>query len=311
MSFIRGLITDLRDKRLWPVAAALVVALVAVPVLLSKPAPTVPVAQAAPQNAAVAPAAAVPAVSVQVVPSHSRLPGPARDPFTQRQHGGGAAAATSSTTATTVTGTGKGAGTGSTPASGTPTAPSTAPGTTTTPSSTAPLTYLIFTADLVVDRVGGHPETVNDVERLTPLPSTRNAFLVFLGIKNDRNTAEFLVSSHAKPAGQGKCIPSPSQCQLLALKVGQHEAFLVLSSHGRVYEYTLLLKNIGLKTTTSATVAQRAYASESQAGAAIVSRTRAHSIGLRSIAYSGHTGLLHDRFGNAISSEALTIVRTN
>ena len=39
MTFFRDLISDLLTKRLWPVAVLLVGALIAVPVLVSKPAP--------------------------------------------------------------------------------------------------------------------------------------------------------------------------------------------------------------------------------------------------------------------------------
>ncbi len=40
--FFRGMVGELRQKKLWPVAALLVVALVAVPVLLSKSASPAP-----------------------------------------------------------------------------------------------------------------------------------------------------------------------------------------------------------------------------------------------------------------------------
>ncbi len=67
MSFLNGIITDLREKRLWPVAVVLLVALVAVPVLLSTssaPAPTP--AHAGRDRRGRRPAAtAVPAVSAQ------------------------------------------------------------------------------------------------------------------------------------------------------------------------------------------------------------------------------------------------------
>ena len=42
MSFRRGIVNDLRERRLWPVAAALVLAIVAVPVLLARSAKTAP-----------------------------------------------------------------------------------------------------------------------------------------------------------------------------------------------------------------------------------------------------------------------------
>ena len=48
MSFVRSVWADLVDKRLWPVAVALVVAAVAVPVLLHKPSKAVNISAAPP-----------------------------------------------------------------------------------------------------------------------------------------------------------------------------------------------------------------------------------------------------------------------
>ena len=45
MNTLKGIVTDLRQRRLWPVALALVLALVAIPVLLHKKANSTPVAQ--------------------------------------------------------------------------------------------------------------------------------------------------------------------------------------------------------------------------------------------------------------------------
>jgi hypothetical protein len=45
MNDVRNLISELREKRLWPVAAALIVALIAVPLLLSSSSKPVAVAQ--------------------------------------------------------------------------------------------------------------------------------------------------------------------------------------------------------------------------------------------------------------------------
>ena len=63
MSFLKGILDDLREKRLWPFALALVVALIAVPTLLAKSTKSQPLAQV-PQTAPAAPSGiAVPATT--------------------------------------------------------------------------------------------------------------------------------------------------------------------------------------------------------------------------------------------------------
>src|SRR5690242_12377234 len=87
MSFLRNVLRDLVEKRLWPVAIALVAALVAVPIVLGGSsdagAPAADVA-AAPAGAADQPAAGAEAVSL-ATPAEGPVdrPGKTRDPFVQ------------------------------------------------------------------------------------------------------------------------------------------------------------------------------------------------------------------------------------
>ena len=142
MSFFNSIIKDLREKRLWPVAVVLLAGLVAVPMLLSKPAAKVPVAAAPHGSLAVAalPSKALPVVTVTALTSHERITGRARDPFIQqtrpeqldvnqhdqrrrhrhRRHGTtGPAATTGGTIARTTTGGTGGTTTGGTTTGGT------------------------------------------------------------------------------------------------------------------------------------------------------------------------------------------------
>jgi hypothetical protein len=257
MSFLDTLFSDLREKRLWPVAVVLLVAIVAIPVLLPKKTKAPPAAQVTPLAVPVTQLSAVPAVSVQSTPTVSNLKGPARDPFTQPTLP--SSTTTSSTTSTTAASTSSSGATSTTPTTSTTSTTPTA--TTTTPSSG--VTYLIFSVDLVLSKNGGHPSTLRDITRLTPLPSSSSPFLVYLGVKTDHNTATFLVSSQAKPAGQGKCIPSARQCQFLDLKLGQQEAFLVVASSGHVDQYVVKLTAIRLKTTTASGATTLLHSGES------------------------------------------------
>src|SRR4051794_33495461 len=88
MPFLRNILKDLVDKRLWPVALLLVGALVAVPVVLGRSGgdtaapPPAPIADAAPGSAAAGSSVNRAAVSLDTEPSDRRhLDGKVRDPF--------------------------------------------------------------------------------------------------------------------------------------------------------------------------------------------------------------------------------------
>src|ERR1700749_3936688 len=82
MNTVKGIVTDLRQRRLWPVALALVVALVAIPVLLHKSASSTPVAQLPATGAPTSLSTGGPAVTAAATPNQTHLKAKARDPFT-------------------------------------------------------------------------------------------------------------------------------------------------------------------------------------------------------------------------------------
>src|SRR5581483_500947 len=74
MSFLTNMIKELRERKLWPIAIVLVVALVAVPVLLSKKAPTNLVTQPS-GGLPYSTGTALPAITVETKQSSSKLAG--------------------------------------------------------------------------------------------------------------------------------------------------------------------------------------------------------------------------------------------
>ena len=233
MTILRDTFTDLRDKRLWPIAAALLVALVAIPVLLTTssstpsapPAPVGPLAQAGPT---------LPAVSVSnVTPSHVKLTGKSRDPFTQRH----VRPTTTTTTAGTTTSSpqSKGGGTGAkttSPATTTTPATSTTPTTpaASIPTAKAPAGPPALTASqsynvaFSMTNTSGGLDTVNSLERLSVLPSKRIPLLVELGVLRGGHRVLFALQPHAVVHGPGRCTPGPIDCQVLSLAQGQVES---------------------------------------------------------------------------------------
>jgi hypothetical protein len=223
-----GVWQDLREKRMWPVAAGLLVALIAVPFVLVKPAKEVP-----PQaNAA---DAAASAKRLQPIDAAKALLQPAdesvsngsaleaflsKDPFKPikdlRKAAGVAPA--------TITSSGS---SGSTASGGSPAGTPSSGGTTTQGGSgggtsqgrgspTKTVTTYTYTIDL---RFGpsGHEKAYKDVKQLTVLPDERTPLLVFLGVTTDRKKAVFLVDSKFDTSGEGRCKPSTNECTFLYL----------------------------------------------------------------------------------------------
>jgi hypothetical protein len=295
MSIVKALITDLRERRLWPIAVAMVVALAAVPVLLSRKAHPAPVAQAPAGGAVASQAASLPVVSVQSTPSHGRLIGAPQDPFPQPTQTSvpNASSGSTHTVPPTSGGAGGGSGAGGSGASQSSSTPSEAQPTTT--ATTAPpvrITWFHWAVNLAFGKAGKRLRAYDDAKRFTTLPSPRNPLVVFLGLMSDAKTAVFLVSSTASPAGPGRCTPSLRNCEFLKLKAGQQEALLTVNANGSVTEYALEVTAVHLVQNSQPTAAPLAPARTSNAGRKIVARAARASSLLRQLSYSPRTGLL-------------------
>jgi len=302
MSAVQNLISELREKRLWPVAAVLIAALVAVPLFLSSSSKPAPVVQT-PDVSGPASVPAIPAVSVTTTPSTARLTGRERDPFTQQVKPKAASSGSSSSAAPS---TSSGSGSSSSSAGGTTASnpnnvappfnsvnPKLGSTTTTTTTSTKPKpkTYSYAAIDVVYDTVGDVPVTHENLIRLAALPAADHPLAVYEGIEND-NTAVFLLSRIVVPVrGRGKCLPSRANCVFMTLQSGQAELFKVPRSTGPD-EFTLTLTAIKTLTTTSAAKAEQALARESKTGRRIVAAAARTSATLRSFSYSVKTGTL-------------------
>lgn len=262
MNTLKDIWADLVDKRLWPVALVLVGALVAVPLLLSKPAPDT-VAAPAPQASASAnapvppvPGGGAPVSDVSGTTYAGPVNGSAKDPFLPRTPAGGGgdltlgpsmsgAVGTIASAGSGSSGTGSSSGSGSSgsgstgsgssgsgssgsgsPGSGTATAPGQIPGV--RPDVVASLQFGLL---------GGQPRA-RRVAELTPLPSPTSPAVVYLG-QTLRGESAFLVSAEVTPRGQGRCTPSRRVCSTLYLKPGQVEYLTAQTTAGRQIRYRL------------------------------------------------------------------------
>jgi hypothetical protein len=320
MSFLRNVLHDLVEKKLWPVAVLLVVALVAVPIVLG----------GSSQDAgAGADVAAVPTTGPNGLANHRDVArgqvvsleeqaagnveraGKVRDPFVQHHQpkavktvadavktaktladalSGGASSGASSGSGSSSSGSG-----GSAPSAGatTPgTAGATTPDTTKKPDSSTVDTYRVKL------RFGeaGAAKTYDNVARLTPLPSSDNPFFVYLGLKDDQKTAVFLVDADAVPSGDGTCQPSETECEQVELKAGDTEFFELQSGTAGVVQYQLDMVSISKAKASTRAVAAKAHARESKSGREYLRTVVAQDpTALDAWGYSSRLGLLVEK----------------
>ncbi|HEV7750462.1 MAG TPA: hypothetical protein VGO71_02925 [Baekduia sp.] len=323
MSFLKNVLHDLVEKRLWPVAIALVVALIAVPIVLggSSDAGTagpdvasLPTTTNGLANHRDVARADVVSLEEQAAGGVRRA-GKVRNPFVQHHQPKavdqtvidavnatkGIAAALGGATAPD-TSSGSGSSGGSTPASTpSPSKPTPSDTQTTKTDSSAADTYRV---KLKFGEAGAE-KTYDNVARLTPLPSSDNPFFVYLGLKDDQKTAIFLVDADAVPSGDGTCQPSAEECEQVELKAGETEFFDLQSGTAGLVQYQLDMVSIEkVKAATTAKAAQ-AHARESQAGREYLRQVVADDpAALAAWNYSSKLGLLVEQDQNVVPDVA-------
>jgi hypothetical protein len=236
---------DLREKRLWPAAVALLAAIVAVPVVLFKPASdAAPPSTAAPHGSKVP---TLPVVHVDGGPllgSHlEAFSASEKNPFKPMKDLAKTDTGTSGASASTAGGAGSAAGsasggtggtggtaggsggsasgsagsTGGTPSSG---------GTTSTTTKTTQ--WFHYVADFNFGKSGEKPTSFKSKAAYTLLPDEKTPVVVFLGLSADHKTALFFLSDAAYEAqGEGSCVGSGA-CTFVTLSMsdtGDEETF--------------------------------------------------------------------------------------
>ncbi len=257
MIFVKSLWTDLIEKRLWPVAVALLLALGAVPVLLGGSSDAV----VAPVGATGATGAAAQTAQVALepgAPQRRDRPGKLSDPFEQDEAPAVADTAGASVTAVAAAGaTGARPGAASDGASGAASGASGANGAGSTAPASAPsgkdepepAQSAAPEADprdayVAVVRLGvsGSKRPLKRIARLSPLPSADNPALVYLGVSKADDSAVLLLSQDVKASGDGVCRPSKASCESIELAPGD-EALLEVTGAGgatRTYQFDLV-----------------------------------------------------------------------
>jgi hypothetical protein len=294
MSVLTSMIKELRERKLWPIAVLLIVALVAVPVLLSKQAPTNLVT---PEPNAALPYSSgttLPAISIKTTPGNSKLPGKGRDPFTP-YHVGQSTTATvasvpASTTSTGSSGTGStgaSTGTGSTSSSGAgatgstpsttatpaPTTPSPAPTTPPKPAPTGLEATQSYEVSLAITTPSGGLNTIDPLERLSVMPSVKQPLLTELGVLQGGKQVVFVVEPGAVVSGPATCTPGPIDCEIITLSPGQTEGVSQQTPTGSTPVALFAVDAISAADHPSVAAADQARRAASEAGRELLANT--------------------------------------
>jgi hypothetical protein len=302
MSFLTNMIKELRQRKLWPIAIGLIAALVAVPVLLSKKAPTNLVTQPS-GGLPYSTGSALPAITVKTKLADSKLAGQGRNPFTP-QH---VAATTTATTPTSspVSTTSPSGTSGATGSTGSPTAssggggtstggPTTSPPATTPPPTTTPTTPTkpappapsgltakqSYQVSVAITTSDGGLNTIDPLERLSVLPSPQRPLLVELGVLLGGKHVLFAVQSGAVISGPGTCIPGPIDCEIVSLAPGQTEGVSQQTATGSTPVALFAVNSISAVDHPTAAAANTARRKASDAGRQLLANSPLTAVSL-------------------------------
>ena len=261
--FLLDLYYDLRERHLLPLVVLLLVAIVALPIVLSSGSSD---AESAESEAAIAtPSTSVPSSTLIVGKAtpglrdyHRRLTGTPKDPFAQKYTTPeGEGNAVGSAPATESSSSGGSESTSVTTESSPPETtssnpPETTPGTTPKesngngePSNGEHLRYYSFAIDVRIVPVSSstskaEPSVRRNLPELTMLPSRKEPALTFMDVSKDEKKVLMLVSDKVTGLfGDGVCVVGSEHCQLIALEEGIPET-VVYGPQERTFRIELL-----------------------------------------------------------------------
>jgi hypothetical protein len=262
-TFLLDLVEDLREKRLLPVAIALAVGIIAVPVVLAKgsSSPSEPPATANADAAGAKATAAQQRIADLVQSGEGKGTDlnkfGSKDPFKPPSGYSKPPSLADAGSATDAAGdepkSSGGGGSTDTPSTG-GNSNGNSNGNSGGGSNGGQRKTVAYT--YVADVSFAHNGKVRQrkLGRLAMLPSASNPLLLFLGVTADGDNAVFLVDSSLKAVGEGKCTPSREQCANVYLGAGAEEEFTNADGES----YTLRINEIRKVTVSSQAKAAKA-----------------------------------------------------
>jgi hypothetical protein len=269
-SFLLDLWSDLRAKRLWPVAALLAIAIAAIPFTLVKkqqPAPSPSPATSSTQGQTQT--VKLPSVSLDTtageVPSKLQSFDTKRNPFkplrdiskaastsdtTKTVDLGASPKSSSSSSSSSSSGSGSsssssGGSSSSSGGSGSSSGGSSSGTGSSTGSVVGPqVTYYTYRADISFGKPG-HEKTIKSVEKFSFLGDAKAPAAVYMGITDDTKYAVFAIDiAGFGVAGEGTCKPADDNCQFVYLGVGDSVNETTITSLDGSETYNLKLLKI-------------------------------------------------------------------
>jgi hypothetical protein len=245
--FFGDVVYDLRSRGLLPVVILIAVAMVAVPVLISRGGGSSSSSAAQPTAATSSTPPEVERAVVAYAPPGVRdykkrlSEMTAKDPFHQQFAPSAASQSQLKSTVPVQTDSGAASTSNSSPAVGAPPSSGssggsdTSSGTTKTGTTTTRRYYFYSVADLSVGDATQPLARHKKIKAFTPLPNQVAPVMIYLGSSVDGKRAFFSLSkSVTQVTGPGTCAPSPTDCALLVLRPGQAED-MVYSVDGKTY----------------------------------------------------------------------------
>jgi hypothetical protein len=302
MSYLNALLTDLRERKLWPVPLVLIAVLVAVPVLLSKspsvqhPTSSLGLDIASTQSGS--------AVTVDSTPVQAPIGPGRRDPFTQQKlpsaalvkmaasSTGVTVGTTSASTASSTSGSSTSTGTTSTGTTSTSTGSGTSTGTTTTTTTTPTTTPThksapagfgptdAYNVAISITNKSSGVTPLDPFQRDGTLPNDQQPLLVELGVAKGAHQVLFAVQSGAVVSGPGRCTPGPLDCEILTLAPGETEGIATQSTNGPVSVALFQITGISVDRFGSKAAAAKARATTDAVGRTLLANSTSSTLSL-------------------------------
>jgi hypothetical protein len=257
-TFLLDLWADMREKRLWPFAALLLIAIAAVPFTLLKKEQAAPAASTPPTQAAPAgdklPTIALEDISAKSASDLSEFS--QKNPFkplrdlpkvtgtegenTTVNLGASPESDSSSGDASSGGSSSASGGSGSSSSGGSGGSSGSGAGSYVGPRTT----YYAYRADIKFG-LAGEPKTMKQVEAFTLLGDEKAPAAMFMGVTDDHKYAVFAVDTASyESQGEEDCKPSPDACEFVYLKVGEDGNETTLTSLDGEKSYDLSLTAI-------------------------------------------------------------------
>lgn len=127
-----------------------------------------------------------------------------------------------------------------------------------------------YNVEISLTTAAGGLDTFNRLERLSVLPSEQQQSLVYLGVLRGGRNALFVVQPGTVVSGPGKCIPGPTDCEILSLAQEQIESLSQSAGSGTSTLALFAVNTIAVDNFTSVAGANRARREASAAGRSLL-----------------------------------------